>query len=161
MTNMTENTDGPNVAVFPPFAALGALVVAVALEWVAPFSLLPPPLTWIASLLAAVLIVGSFGLAFTAITAFRRGETNVDVRKPALTLVETGPFRLTRNPMYVGMIALLLGLCLLFSLDWVIVLAPALWAALHFGAVLREEAYLTRKFGAPYEAFLSRTRRWL
>ena len=76
-------------------------------------------------------------------------------------VVETGPYRFTRNPMYLGMVIIQIGLCLTFSLDWLIFLTPILWAALHFGVVLREEAYLEAKFGAPYQHFKGRTRRWL
>ena len=54
-----------------------------------------------------------------------------------------------------------LGLALMFSLDWGLPLVALLWAALHWGVVLREEAYLTQKFGAKYEALLKTTRRWL
>ena len=59
------------------------------------------------------------------------------------------------------MIALQLGLAFTFSLDWALFLAPVLWAVLHYGVVLREEAYLTAKFGDDYRAFLSETRRWI
>ncbi len=63
--------------------------------------------------------------------------------------------------MYLGMVLMTLGIGLVASLDWAVILAPLLWALLHFGVVLREETYLRAKFGAPYEAWLARTRRWI
>jgi protein-S-isoprenylcysteine O-methyltransferase Ste14 len=59
------------------------------------------------------------------------------------------------------MIILQLALAFLFSLEWALIAAPFLWAALNWGVVIHEETYLTGKFGAPYKSFLDRTRRWL
>ena len=62
---------------------------------------------------------------------------------------------------YLGMVALQLGVALTFAVEWALIGAVVVWSILHWGVVLREEAYLTAKFGAPYEAYLRRTRRWL
>lgn len=153
--------DAPDILVFPPLAALVAALVALGLEWVLPLGVLPPPESVWALLVGLVVIAAAIGLAVWGSLVFKAAGTNVNPRQPALRLVETGPYRFTRNPMYLGMVIFQVGLALAASLDWAIGLAPLLLAVLHFGVVLREEAYLTDKFGAPYRDFLSRSRRWI
>jgi protein-S-isoprenylcysteine O-methyltransferase Ste14 len=152
--------DRPDIVAFPPLLALGAVIAAVVLGWLLPLHFLPPPAP-VTVLPGLLLIVAALALVLWGDRAFKRAGTNVNPRRPALHLVETGPYRFTRNPMYLGMVVFLFGLGLAASLDWALILTPVLWAALHFGVVLREEAYLSAKFGAPYVAFLGRTRRWI
>ncbi len=150
-----------DIIIFPPTLSVLAPAMAVVMEWVAPLGLMPPRWTaW--SVIAGVIALGlAGGLAVAGERAFKAAQTNVDPRKPALVLVQDGPFRFTRNPMYLGMVLLQLGLAFTFSLDWALVLTPVVWAVLHFGVVLREETYLVGRFGAPYEQFLTQTRRWV
>ena len=92
---------------------------------------------------------------------FKRAGTHVEPHKPSLVLVEGGPYRLTRNPMYLGLILVLVGCGFVASLDWALPLVIPFGLVLHHGVVLREERYLGAKFGAPYRAYLDSTRRWL
>ncbi|MSU88946.1 isoprenylcysteine carboxylmethyltransferase family protein [Rhodobacteraceae bacterium 2CG4] len=151
----------PDVLVFPPLVALAGPVLGALLEWLVPLGWLPPPGLHAASLAGAALTVAAVALAWWGKRCFDAAATNVNPRRPALRLVESGPYRFTRNPMYLGMVLAQPGLALALSLDWTLLLTPVVWAALHRGVVLREEAYLTRRFGADYTAFASRTRRWL
>ena len=148
--------DAPDILAFPPAVTLGAVLAAVVLDWLWPLGS-PPQMAW----LGGLLILMAFGIAGAGIRAFKAAKTNVDPRKPSLVLVETGPYQFTRNPMYLGMVALQLGVALTFAVEWALIGAVVVWSILHWGVVLREEAYLTAKFGAPYEAYLRRTRRWL
>ena len=151
----------PDIAIFPPTLSVLAPVAAVVMEWVAPLGLMPPRWTaWSVAVGVVILAVAGW-LAIAGEGAFKRAKTNVDPRKPALVLVEEGPFRFTRNPMYLGMVLLQAGLAFTFSLDWALMLTPVVWAVLHFGVVLREETYLVGRFGAPYEQYLTQTRRWV
>ena len=152
--------DSPDILVFPPLASIIAPLAAIALGWAIPFGLLPPAFGLWSTVLGIVIMVLAGALAFGGARAFKAAGTNVNPRSPALRLVETGPYRLTSNPMYLGMVILQIGLAFAFSLDWALIAAPVLWVVLHYGVVLREEAYLTAKFGAPYEEYLQRTRRW-
>ena len=77
------------------------------------------------------------------------------------TILDRGPFGVSRNPLYLGLIALDLALALLWPSMWAVVLVPVGVAALRWGAVLPEERYLSAKFGAEYDAYRDRTRRWL
>jgi protein-S-isoprenylcysteine O-methyltransferase Ste14 len=76
-------------------------------------------------------------------------------------ILDRGPFRLSRNPLYVGLIALDVALALLWPSFWALVLTPVGVAALWWGAIAPEERYLSAKFGAEYDAYRARVRRWL
>lgn len=153
--------DAPNLPVLPPVLPLAALGLAVLLEWLAPLGYLPPPLATASAIIGLALVAAGMGVMVAGALAFRRAGTNVHPGHPALVLVSTGPYRFTRNPMYLGFLLAFTGIGLLASLDWSLPLLPFLWLALHHLIVLREEAYLSAKFGAAYDAFLARTRRWL
>ena len=158
---MTDQTETVNLRVYPPLASVIAPAVALLLEWLMPLGVLPPLFSGWALAVGVALMALSFVLAAAGARAFKAASTNIDPHKPALVLVETGPYRFTRNPMYLGMVVLQAGLALTFSLDWGLVIAPVLWAALHFGTVLPEEAYLSARFGQPYRDYLARSRRWV
>jgi protein-S-isoprenylcysteine O-methyltransferase Ste14 len=81
--------------------------------------------------------------------------------QPTHEMIEEGPYRVSGNPLYVGMLALYLGLALLSPTTWALVLFPAAAALLHWGAVRPEERFLTRRFGEQYDAYARRVRRWL
>jgi protein-S-isoprenylcysteine O-methyltransferase Ste14 len=153
--------DKADILFFPPYLAIAAPVLSIVLEVIASLGLLPGwsnPLTLLPGL---VLLCLAGWLEVTATRSFSAAQTNVSPRRPALAVVRKGPYRFTRNPMYLGMVLLNLGLTLMFSLDWGVPIAVLLWAALHWGVVLREEAYLTEKFGEDYKVLLKSTRRWL
>ncbi len=153
--------DAPDLPVLPPVIPLTALALAILLEWLLPLGYLPPPLGPVTLIIGLLLVLGFVATALWGALEFRRAHTNIDPRQPALVLVETGPYRITRNPMYFGFLLLFAGIGLIASLDWSLVLLPLLWLALDRLVVVREEAYLSAKFGAPYDAFRARTRRWL
>lgn len=158
---MTDSDRGPGLPVPPPVLLLLALAVTMALDW-APLHFLAPPVGFNLQVIAGVLLAaGSLWLIITAARLFEQEGTNVLPTRPALKVVTSGPYRFTRNPMYLGMVLFLLGLSLVFSLEWGIILTPALWFAYDRIIVAREETYLTAKFGADYRALLSQTRRWL
>lgn len=161
MNETASGTDNPQLPVRPPVLLLGTLVVAIVLDWT-PLRFLSPPFGCNLQVLAGLaLTVGGFWLAWNARALFEREGTNVIPTQPALKVVTSGPYRYTRNPMYLGMVIVLLGLSLVFSFEWGVILTPVLWLVLDRMIVAREEAYLSRKFGAEYQALLTRTRRWI
>jgi protein-S-isoprenylcysteine O-methyltransferase Ste14 len=154
--------DNPHLPVLPPVLPFAALLLAVAGEWLVPLHFLQDPAAfgwqfW----LGAVLFALGFLSGAAGMRAFREAGTNVEPYKPALLLVTSGPYRVTRNPMYVGFVLMLAGLSLALALEWGLILVPALWLALDRMIVVREERYLTAKFGSAYTDFQARTRRWL
>ncbi|MEM6665744.1 MAG: isoprenylcysteine carboxylmethyltransferase family protein [Pseudomonadota bacterium] len=153
--------DRPDIVILPPVLLVLALGLAVALEWLVPLDILASwdtPVSLVPGL-AIMAVAGVLGV--WGVLAFRRAGTHVHPTQPALVIVTDGPYRFTRNPMYLGIILLTIGIGVAASLDWALVLAPIVALVLHFGVVLREEAYLTAKFGAQYKALLAATRRWL
>lgn len=160
--NTDATNDTPGLMMPPPLFLAIAIVVAILLDWLTGIALLPAPsLTSPLSWLGFLIVLGGFVLASMGIREFRAQGTNVNPFTPALRLVTSGPYRFTRNPMYLGMVIDLFGVSLMFSLEWGIILTPVLWFAFDRLVVAREEAYLTAKFGEPYQEFLARSRRWL
>jgi protein-S-isoprenylcysteine O-methyltransferase Ste14 len=103
------------------------------------------------------------GLAFAAwgIATFRRARTAIVPIKPARTVVASGPYRWSRNPMYVGLTAVYGGVAILRNAAWPLVLLPVVLTALWFLVIRREERYLTHAFGEEYIRYQQRVRRWL
>jgi protein-S-isoprenylcysteine O-methyltransferase Ste14 len=92
---------------------------------------------------------------------FERHRTGLLPGQPTTQLVDTGPFARSRNPLYVGLVALYLGISLLVPSVWSLVLLPVGVAALEWGAIRPEERYLRERFGPAYDAYCRRVRRWL
>ena len=156
-----NEADSPNIIMMPPMAGVISIVATLILQLIyAPWWIPGFPSFFMIGLGLLLVVVG-FSIGHSATTVFDEAGTNVDPSKPALIIVDQGPYRYTRNPMYVGLLLVHLGLGLIGSLDWVLITTPALWLFLHFGVVLREESYLTNKFGEDYTQLLSKTRRWI
>lgn len=109
-----------------------------------------------AALALAALLVGGW-----AVRTLRRAGTPVEPREPTSRLVTSGPFRFTRNPLYLCLTAMMAFFALLVGSPWFALAVPALFATLHFGVVLREEAYLAGLFPGEYADYRGRVRRWL
>lgn len=96
-----------------------------------------------------------------ALWLFGRHRTGLLPGQPTTALIEEGPYRLSRNPLYVGLLALYLGLALLAPTFWGLVLFPVAVVLVHWGAVVPEERFLHEQFGAPYDHYRRRVPRWL
>jgi protein-S-isoprenylcysteine O-methyltransferase Ste14 len=92
---------------------------------------------------------------------FGRHETGLLPGQVTHTIIEHGPFRLSRNPLYVGLLVLYLGLALLAPTFWALVLFPAAVLLVLWGAIRPEERFLHERFGAQYDDYTGRVRRWL
>ena len=155
---MATATDHPGVIARPPILYGAAFLVVLGLRWIWPLQMLGRSvLLW-----PGVAIV-ALGLAMA--TWGRRtmsaAGTNVDPALPATALVESGPFRHSRNPLYVSLTAVYIGLTLAFDTWWGMVVLVPLAMLMHGGVVLREERYLEGKFGDAYRQYRSRVRRYL
>ena len=155
---VTELRDRPGVLILPPLLYLATIVVGLLLHWMVPLVM---PLPTIVRWAGGVLIAVSFALAISARQVFARAGTNVNPMEPTTALVRSGPFRWTRNPMYVSMNGALVGIALATRIGWFLILLPVTFAILHWGVVLREERYLTRKFGSEYHEYRAAVRRYL
>lgn len=144
----------------PPLIYLGFLLLGLGLNRLAPDWALggPPPMRWA---LAGVLCLIGAWLIISAAGLFRAAGTNLEPWKPSTSLVGAGVYRLSRNPIYLGMALIYLGLAVgLDSLFAAILLAPTV-AVVHIGVIQREERYLEAKFGEPYLRYKAKVRPWL
>jgi protein-S-isoprenylcysteine O-methyltransferase Ste14 len=153
--------DVPGVIMLPPVIYLLFLIVGVVANVILSWPLLGHEWLLFRLVACGILVAGGLGLAIAARQRFTAAGTNVNPRQPALAFVAEGPYRLTRNPMYLGMNAVYLGLSLAFDSVWNLVLFVPLILVLEFGVIRREERYLAHKFGAPYLQYRARVRRWL
>lgn len=151
-------SDSPHVLVFPPALFGGTLLVGLVLHWLMPMQLLSP---LSARLLGAALLLASILLGRGAEGTMKRAGTNVRPDQPSLHLVTDGPFRYSRNPLYLATLGLYGGVTLLVDAVWPALLLVPLLAVLRWGVIAREERYLEAKFGDEYRAYKARVRRWL
>lgn len=157
MTGSGETPDRPGVIALPPLIYLAAIVLAFVLALLVPLPLaVPVVVRWV----AGVIVLAGIGLAMLGRVTFERAGTNVNPMEPATKLVLTGPYRVTRNPMYVGMALATVALAVATVNGWLLVLLVPTWAVMHWGVIVREERYLARKFGAEYEEYRRRVRRY-
>jgi protein-S-isoprenylcysteine O-methyltransferase Ste14 len=108
-----------------------------------------------------VLLVGGVALSAWAMLTFRRAHTAIIPIRPARRVVSHGPYRFTRNPMYVGLTIAYIGIAVLYNSAWPLILLPLVLIVLVRTVIEREEAYLRVAFGTEYIAYQSRVRRWL
>lgn len=155
---MKRFPDSPAVVVFPPLLFGGTLAVGLTLHWLRPVHLFLPV---VARVLGVAILFLSWLLVHAAEKAMKRAGTNIRPDQPTLAIVTDGPFRVSRNPMYLASTGLYLAVTLLFNAVWPLVLLPLMLIALHWGVIRREERYLEAKFGAPYREYQSRVPRWL
>lgn len=150
--------DAPGVIIFPPLLYVGTLLLGLALHWFWPLHVTKASWGRIAGALIAVISVALGGWA--SITMKRAG-TNVIPSKPALAIVSHGPFRFTRNPIYVANAMVYLALALVFNSLWPFLLFVPMLIVIDRGIIRREERYLEAKFGDAYLDYKTRVRRWI
>ena len=156
--NQPATSDSPGVAIFPPALFAGTLALGLVLHWIRPASLLPPTVARVAGI---TLLILSGWLVRSAEAAMKRAGTNVRPDQPTLALVTEGPFRWTRNPMYLATTGLYLSVTLLVNALWPAVLVLPMLIFLDWGVVRREEQYLAKKFGDAYREYKAQVRRWV
>ncbi len=157
---MAVDGDGASVRVPPPLVYLAALIAAGLVQrYLFPLSLnLPRGVRFAA---AAVVAAIGFGLMAAAVGLFRRTGQDPKPWRSTPEIISTGAYRITRNPMYVGMAMLQAGYGIARANGWTIVLIPVVLAVVYATAVRHEEAYLEEKFGAAYLTYKSSVRRWI
>ena len=155
-----EFPDRADVRIYPPAMAAATVIAGIALQRMVPIGLsLPAPARY---LVGGFLVLGAaLGLGMWALIHFRRTGQNENTWKPTPGIIEQGPFRVTRNPMYLQLIVGCVGFAIVLSNVWVLLLTPVCAAILQRYAIRPEEAYLERKFGDAYRAYARRVRRWL
>lgn len=150
--------DNPDVIARPPLILFSFIALGLALDWLMPAALLPSALQFAAG---GVLISSALALVIAAMVCFARAGTNIPTYRPATALVAAGPYRFSRNPIYVSMILLVLGIGVTVDSAWSVALAVPFAVVLRYGVITREERYLEAKFRDSYRAYRARVRRWI
>jgi protein-S-isoprenylcysteine O-methyltransferase Ste14 len=148
----------PGIRVIPPLIFVAAMALAFLANALWPVPLLPDVIRYT---IGPALIVASGAVMPPTLRAFRRAGTPFDVRRSAEALVTDGPYRYSRNPAYVAMIGLCLGIAIVADNTWAIATLMAATAYLHRYVVLAEERHLETRFGADYRSYKSRVQRWI
>jgi protein-S-isoprenylcysteine O-methyltransferase Ste14 len=158
MTN--EKTDNPGVVAPPPLIYLGAVVIGLTLNYFYPATITFLPRS--VEIIAGVTLVAIAGfLIVSSLRSFAAAKTNVEPWKPTTAIVSSGVYNFSRNPIYLAMTLLYLGAALLLNSMWVLALIIPVLFLIHFGVILREEKYLSQKFGEEYAHYKKRVRRWM
>ena len=157
--NPERDARSPRTLILPPAPYAAAMLGGWWLDryWFSlPLDLgaLTPPLGWL------VVSIG-LGLMFWTLWTFARHRTTVNPFSGASALCTGGPFRFSRNPIYLGDWLIMLGVALLLNTFWPLVFSPLIWIMLRFGVIRYEEAHLEAKFGDDYRAYKARVRRWI
>jgi protein-S-isoprenylcysteine O-methyltransferase Ste14 len=156
--NGRNEKDIPGVVAPPPAIYGGAIGLGVALQYLAPAAVVSRQ---VQAPLGILLILAAAVLMWLSMREFQRAQTSVRVDTPTARIVTTGPYRFTRNPIYVSLTLLHLGVAIWVNSAWVLgMLVPAL-LLISSGVIAREEQYLARRFGEEYLRYTRSVRRWL
>lgn len=150
--------DTAGVIAPPPLIFLMGLFVGYWLEYLWPSPALPDEIGYSLGVLLGVV---GLATALPALFGFRRAGTSPEPWHPSTALVTEGLYRYTRNPMYVGMALIFLGVTAAFGGVWMLLLLLPTLMTMHYGVIVREEQYLESKFGEAYRDYKLSVRRWL
>ena len=156
MTNREE--DRPEVVALPPVIYLAFLLMGLAMNYSRPVTVLPASVQYIAGFaiiaLAGVIVV-------SAVLQFRRASTSFSDFAPATQVVTRGPYRLSRNPSYVALSSLYVGIGVAADNVWIVAGLVPILIVMHYGVIVREAQYLERRFGEEYLQYKASVRRWV
>jgi len=154
---MTQK-DNAGVIMLPPLLYGIAFAIVLALRWIWPLRIFDQALgLWP----GIALVVLGVGIAIWGRNALQAAGTNINPSLPTTAIVTSGPFRFSRNPLYIALTLVYLGLTLAVNSWWGIVVLVPLLLIMHRGVILREERYLEGKFGESYRQYRSQVRRYL
>jgi protein-S-isoprenylcysteine O-methyltransferase Ste14 len=156
------STDGPEVAnlgiLRPPLIYLTALGLALLLHSILPISFIGPPA---GAPVGAGIVLVAIALFLTSVRSLRAAGTPVPGNRPTTTIVCSGPYRFSRNPIYLAFSLLLLGISLWVGTAWLLLTLAAAVGIMNFVVIPREERYLEARFPAEYLPYKASVRRWL
>lgn len=143
-------------AVRPPRVYLAAIVTGVLFQLAMPLPFLPGPMA-----AGAILVIAAIALLWYSVARFRAAGTPVPARKPTTAIVRTGPYRFSRNPIYLAYSLFQLGIAIWMNSLWLLATLAVAIALMHFIVIRREEQYLERRFGLEYLRYKASVRRWV
>ncbi|MEE9139266.1 MAG: isoprenylcysteine carboxylmethyltransferase family protein [Alphaproteobacteria bacterium] len=150
--------DHPGVIARPPLIYLAALAVGLVPEFLWPSDMLSVPRRLV---LGLFFIASGASLMGLAIREFKKAETHFRTDRPVTAIITTGPFRITRNPIYIALSLIYVGIAVGLDSLWVLAMLVPVLIVIRYGVIAREERYLESKFGDGYRSYKSSVRRWL
>jgi protein-S-isoprenylcysteine O-methyltransferase Ste14 len=142
----------------PPLIYLIAIVLGIAIHFVWPVPLVPRA---IGTTVGVIVVLAAVALFITSVRTFRAAGTPVPGNRPTTTIVGTGPYRFSRNPIYLAFSLLQVGLAFWVNSLWLLTtLVPAV-ALMSLVVIPREERYLDARFPAEYSSYKASVRRWI
>jgi protein-S-isoprenylcysteine O-methyltransferase Ste14 len=155
-------SNASNVVIRPPVLFLLALAAGLLADrWIVPLDLVPGVRWLTRQWMAGAIIVAGVAVVVDCVRRFRRAGTRVQTSQPSTAIVESGLYRYSRNPIYLGLSCIHLGVAVADNNAWLPLLLLPVLVVLRYGVIAREEAYLERRFGTRYAAYKARVRRWL
>jgi protein-S-isoprenylcysteine O-methyltransferase Ste14 len=158
---MPESRPAPNNKVRPTLLFIGGFVAGWGLHQRLEFYIDGAGASTLQKGLGALVVGGGVAITWWALSTFMRVRTGIMPDRPARQLVTFGPYRISRNPMFVGFSAIYGGLAVLLNLAWPLLLLPIVIVVLTITVVRHEERYMRMEFGDPYVSYCRRVRRWL
>jgi protein-S-isoprenylcysteine O-methyltransferase Ste14 len=155
---MAANPDSSGVRFPPPLIYVVGLVAGYLLERKYPVATLPRNLSIAGGIVLCV--AGLLVIRSAARTVWKANSSIIPMR-PTTAIVSEGVFQLTRNPMYLGMVVIYVGIALLIRSPWALVLLPLVVLGVDRLVIAKEERYLRGKFGETYGNYCSKVRRWI
>ena len=160
--NGSLGTSGPDVAnvglIRPPFVYLCSIALGLVLHLLWPARLVPPP---VSTPVGAIVTVLAIALFVSAVRTLRAAGTPIPGNRPTTAIVRAGPYRFSRNPIYLAFSLLQLGISIWVNSVWLLATLVGAVALIYYVVIRREERYLERKFGAQYLDYKVSVRRWL
>jgi len=151
-------SDNSHVVIPPPLIYAGVFGIGYLLQLAFPFTIFSRMLNLI---LAVLCIIASSILGIWCLFLFLKARTGILPLQPSTTLVIEGPYRFSRNPMYLSLSFIYAGAAFLFEIFWALLLLPIAMLIIHFYVIRAEEHYLEQCFGEEYRTYKKRVRRWL
>jgi protein-S-isoprenylcysteine O-methyltransferase Ste14 len=148
----------------PPFIYVGGLVIGWLLDraWPWPVTSASGSSAATVRVVLALLFAAAYlALFLAALSAFRRARTTLIPNRPATAFVTNGPYRWSRNPMYVSLALLYLAVALWMNSWWIVLMLVPVLLVIRTAVIAREERYLSSAFPGDYQSYCDRTRRWL
>ena len=156
------NGSTTGVRIRPPFLLLGGIALGFVMDHVLPLPrVIPRDDSLLHKLIPTLILLVGFAIAAIAIRNFMRSSTPVPSTQPTRVLVTTGIHAWSRNPIYLGMLLLYVGIGVAVRSPWILTFALPIMLIVRFAVVSKEEAYLELHFGEEYRTYKSRVRRWL
>ncbi len=160
--NRSLGTSGADVAnlglVRPPFVYLGSIALGLVLHLLWPARLVPLSVSTPGGAIVTVLAIALF---VSAVRTLRAAGTPIPGNRPTTAIVRTGPYRFSRNPIYLAFSLLQLGISIWVNSAWLLATLAGAVALILYVVIRREEQYLERRFGAQYLDYKASVRRWL